>query len=83
MISEASKHIAEQARAIYRDRLQRELEGGHANRFVAIEPQSGDHFIADSFGDAVSAARLAHPDRIAFVIRIGHEAAIHLGGINK
>lgn len=25
----------------------------------------------------------AHPDRISFVIHIGHQAAIHLGGLTK
>ena len=55
----------------------KQLEAEHPNQFVAIEPTSGEHFLADSFSNAVSASRSAHPDRIAFVIRIGHEAAIH------
>ncbi len=81
MISAQSKTVAERAKAIYARQLQYELEASHPNRFVAIEPDSGDHFLADSFSQAVSLARTVHPDRIAFVIRIGHEAAISLGGI--
>ena len=83
MISAHSQSVAEQAKLIYSARLQRQLEAEHPNQFVAIEPTSGQHFLADSFSDAVSASRSAHPDRIAFVIRIGHEAAIHLGEISK
>ena len=79
MISEHSKSVAERAKAIYAERLQADLEAEHHGRFVAIEPESADHFIADSFSQAVEAARSAHPDRISFVIRIGHEAAIHIG----
>jgi hypothetical protein len=83
MISEHSKNVAEKAKLIYVERLQKELEAHHLNRFVAIEPESGDHFIADSFSDAVANARQAHPTRISFVIRVGHDAAIHIGGISN
>jgi hypothetical protein len=81
MISSHTIHVAEQAKAIYSRRLQAELEAAHANRYVAIEPETGEHFLADSFRQAVAAARAAHPDRISFVIRIGHSAAIHMGGL--
>jgi hypothetical protein len=80
MISSHTTRVAERAKAIYRQRLQAELEPAHSDGYVAIEPESGEHFLADSFGGAVAAARAAHPDRISFVIRIGHPAAIHLGG---
>ena len=81
MISKHSRSVAERAKAIYAEQLQRKLEIDHLDQHVAIEPDSGDYFIADSFSQAVAAARSAHPDRIAFVIWIGHEAAIHIGGI--
>ena len=79
MISTHTTNVAERAKAIYSRRLQSDLEAAHPNGYVAIEPESGEHFLADSFGRAVAAARAAHPDRISFVIRIGHSAAIHLG----
>jgi hypothetical protein len=80
MISSQSTLIAERAKAIYRQGLQGELEVTHPGDYVAIEPESGEHFLANSFGGAVAAARAAHPKRVSFVIRIGHPAAIHLGG---
>ena len=57
------------------------LEAVYRDSYVAIEPDSGDHFVAASFGEAVAAARTAYPDRISFVIHVGHQAAIHLGGL--
>jgi hypothetical protein len=81
VISSHTTKVAERAKAIYSRRLQAELEAAHPGRYVAIEPESGEHFLADSFGGAIAAARAAHPDRISFVIRIGHPAAIHLGGL--
>jgi hypothetical protein len=83
MISSHTTQVAERAKAIYCSGLQAELEAAHRDRYVAIEPESGEHFVADSFGDAVAAARMAHPDRISFVIHIGHQAAIHLGGMTN
>ena len=55
------------------------LEAEHRDRFVAIEPESGDYFLADSLDAAVRAARSAHPSRLTHTIRIGHEAAFHIG----
>jgi hypothetical protein len=81
MNSSHTTDVAERAKAIYRRRLQAELEAAHPNRYVAIEPDSGEHFLADSFGGAVAAARAAHPARISFVIHIGHPAALHMGGL--
>ena len=83
MISSHTTQVAERAKAIYRERLKGDLEATHTDGYVAIEPDSGEHFLADSFGGAVAAARTAHPDRIAFVIRIGHPSAIHLGGLTN
>jgi hypothetical protein len=79
MLSEHSRTVAHRAKRIYVDCLQLQLMAEHPNEYVAIEPDSGDFFVADSFGKAVRDARTAHPDRISFVIRIGHDAAIHIG----
>lgn len=82
MISEQNKSVAEKAKLIYVELLQNKLEASHLNQFVAIEPASGDHFIAESFSQAVASARKSYPDRISFVIRVGHNAALHLGGVS-
>jgi hypothetical protein len=72
--------IAEQAKRIYELRLKAELEAKHRDQFVAIEPVSESFFLGDQFIDAAMAAKNAYPDRKSFVIRIGHEAAFHIGG---
>jgi hypothetical protein len=80
MISKHSLDVADKAQGIYDAGLRAKLETTHANQFVAIEPESGEFFLGGTYGEAVTAARTAHPDRISFVIRVGHEAAIRLGG---
>lgn len=75
--------IAEQAKQIYESRLKSELEAKHRDEFVAIEPVSESFFLAAEFIDAAMAAKIAYPDRKSFVLRIGHEAAFHIGGIAR
>jgi hypothetical protein len=76
-----ARSVAERAKRIYDDRLRADLEAGHAGRFAAIEPDSGDHFLADTLDAAVRAARAAHPDCLSHVVRVGHPAALHMGGL--
>jgi hypothetical protein len=83
MISEQSKAIADKSKIIYDERLRSALEAEHRDKFVAIEPESGDFFVGATYGESVMAARNAHPQRIAFVIRIGHDAAIQLGALTN
>lgn len=80
MISAETKSIIERAKRIYANHLQAELESQHMDRFVAIEPESGEYFLGDTFDEAVRSARTKHPCRLSHTIRIGQRAAFHLGG---
>jgi hypothetical protein len=79
MVSAETKSVIDRAKQIYVDHLQSALESQHVGRFVAIEPDSGDYFLADTFDDAVRSARIKYPSRLTHTIRIGHQAAFHLG----
>jgi hypothetical protein len=79
MISAETRSVTDRAKRLYAEQLQTALEAEHHGRFVAIEPESGDHFVADTLDGAVRAAREAHPHRISHVMRVGHKAAIHIG----
>lgn len=71
--------IAQQAKEVYDTELRARLEADHRDEFVAIEPTSRAFFVGETFISAALAARQAFPGRQAFVIRIGHEAAFHIG----
>ena len=79
MVSAETKSVIKRAKEIYVSQLQVELESQHLDRFVAIEPESGDYFLGDSFDEVVKAARTNYPSRLSHTIRIGHSAAFHLG----
>jgi hypothetical protein len=83
MVSADTKLVIERAKRLYAERLQAELEPQHRNRFVAIEPESGEYFLGDTFDEAVKSARAKHPSRLSHTIRIGHRAAFHMGSLNR
>ena len=80
MVSADTKAVIERAKRIYAEQLQSVLEPQHRNRFVAIEPESGEYFLGDTFDDAVKSARAKHPSRLSHTIWIGHQAPFSLSG---
>ena len=83
MVSPQGKSIIDRAKRIYAERLQTELERDHLNRFVSIEPESGEYFLGDTLDEAVQSAVKSYPTRRSFTIRIGHRAALHMGGLTQ
>ena len=75
--------IANIAKRIYESELQEMLELEHRDEYVAIEPESKSYFLGRTFLDAAMAAKKAFPDRKSFVIRIGYDAAFHIGASTK
>ena len=75
--------VAEQAKAVYQEEFQKRLVVDNFGDFVAIEPESREAFVRTSFIDAALAAKKAHPTKTSFVIRIGYEAAVHIGAATK
>jgi hypothetical protein len=79
MVSLHSMEVARRAEQLYEEKLRQELEATHRHSFVAIEPDSQEYFLGVTLSAAIQAARAAHPDRIAFALRIGHSSAVNLG----
>ena len=71
--------VSEPAKELYELELRVQLEATHRDKFVAIEPISKAHFLGETFVAAATAAKSAFPERKSFVLRIGHDAAFHIG----
>lgn len=80
MVSAETRTVIERAKRLYDELLRAALEADHPGRFVAIEPESGAFFVADTLDAAADAAQAAHPGRRSHVLRVGHAAALHIGG---
>ena len=57
MVSAETRSVIDRAKRLYANQLRTDLEANHMDRFVAIEQESGDYFLGDTFDEAVKAAR--------------------------
>jgi hypothetical protein len=78
-----SRELVRRAELIYEQSLKQTLEATHRDYFVAIEPDSGDHFLGPTLSDASAAARTAYPDRRTYVLRVGHPVAVDIGECHR
>ncbi len=82
MVSKRTEDVVRRATQLYEEKLRENLEKTNMNDFVAIEPDSGEYFFGKTLSEAIQASRSAHPDRLAFAMRVGHSAAVQLGVLN-
>jgi hypothetical protein len=71
--------LASTAKAFYESDLKEQLERDSHGQFVAIAPDTKEYFVSETFLGAAMAARSARPLQKPFVIRVGHDAAFHIG----
>lgn len=61
------------AKRIYAERYQEEFEKLYRDKYVALEPESGDYFLGDTKLDAAISAKAKYPERTFHFILIGHK----------
>jgi hypothetical protein len=81
MASQVSIDLEIRAETIYHERLKSRLESTNLDDFVAVEPESGGYFLGKTLSEAIQAARMAHPARLPFVFRVGHNSTVELGAV--
>jgi hypothetical protein len=72
----AMSPLARKATRLYQTKLKALLEPADIGKFAAIEPDSGDYFVANRMTEAMHEARVKHPDKRFFLVRIGFETAV-------
>jgi hypothetical protein len=75
--------IASTAKEFYESELKDQLEKNSYGHFVAIDPDSKEYFVSDSFLGAALAAKAARPLQKPFVVRVGYDAAFHIGSATQ
>ena len=78
---EATDELAESGQRLYDERLRALLEPEHEGEFVAIEPESERYFLGQTGLAALRAGRRELPDKLFYLLRVGSDAAYHLGGL--
>jgi hypothetical protein len=72
--------LSENGQRLYDERLRELLEPEHTGEFVAIEPETGRYFLGDTGLIALRAGRQALPNKLFYLLRVGSDAAYHVGG---
>lgn len=75
--------LVEGGQRFYDEHLKDKLEPEHTGRYVAIEPESGRYFLADTGTDALLEAHRALPQNLFYLARVGYPAADTLSGYGK
>ena len=70
---------SDDAKSLYLSELKETLEREHKGQYVAIVSPTRGHYVRPTFLEAALAAREAEPGHVPFIIRIGYEAAFHIG----
>ena len=78
--TETEDELVRRARQLYDQKLRSLLEPQHQGHFVAIEPQTGKYFVADTGTAALVEAHKAMPQHTFYLAKIGYEAADSLHG---
>lgn len=73
--------IAEEGAKIY-EKIKLQYEPQENGKFLAIETKSKDVFMGDSSSEAVESARKAHPNKVFYVVKVGHSAAETLASLD-
>lgn len=75
--------IAERGQRLYEEKLKAVLEPAQKGKFVAIEVESGDYFLADTLLEALQNAKEKYPDRLLHTVRVGYEGVFKMGSYSS
>jgi hypothetical protein len=81
--TDTADELVESGQRFYDEHLRQSLEPEHTGRYVAIEPDSGRYFLADTGTEALLNARQALPESLFYLARVGHPAADTLSGYGR
>ena len=65
--------LADEGEKIY-EKIKAKYEPQDVGKYLAIEVDSKDVYLAENTADAVLAAKKVHPDKMFFVVKIGYSA---------
>ena len=75
--------LVESGQRFYDEHLKDELEPAHTGRYVAIEPDTGRYFLADTGTEALLEAHRALPQSLFYLARVGYPSADTLSVYGK
>lgn len=75
----SSHEIAERGRKLYEE-LRAQVEPGNIGKFMVIDVETGEYEIDRDELAALKRVKAKRPDGPRYLLRIGYQAAYHIGG---
>ena len=70
-------------RPVQQERIKNQYEPNHRGKFLAIDIDSEEVFLANTSSEAVETAQKVHPNKVFYVVKIGFSAADILARLEK
>lgn len=77
---EATDNLVKSGQRLYDERLKALPDPEHEGEFVAIDPDSERYYLGPTGLAALRAGRKELPDKLFYLLRVGHMAAYRVGG---
>jgi hypothetical protein len=78
--SPSPEEVTRRGREIYERDIRPRVEPEHLGKFLVLDIDSGNYYIAATHVEALKQALAVEPHDALFGMRIGHRAAYRLGG---
>ena len=75
----SDKNVCQRARAVYDEHIRHLVEPQHVDKFIAVEPDTGEFDFDADLSKASSKLIERRPGSKTCILRIGHKAAINMG----
>ena len=76
---EASANVLETAKKLYEERWKTKLEAEHWGKIIAVEPESGDYVLGQTFREVDLARQAKFGTKMVYTFRVGGGGAVSIG----
>ncbi len=77
------EQVVEKGQKIYTEKLKPILEADNYGKFLVIEVESGNYFVADTLIEALQKAKEKYPGKLFHTLKIGFEGIFKMGSYAK
>jgi hypothetical protein len=78
-----TQELVRNAERVYDERLRARLETDHFGSLIALDPESGDFVLADTFREIDVAAQRRFGNKPVHIFRVGGGGAVRIGGVGR
>lgn len=79
--AQSLQQIEKKGQEIYDTKLRNQLEPYENGKYVVIDIETEDHFVADSLDEALTSARQKYPNHLFHTVKIGSPGVYKVSGL--